>query len=275
MQTGKLEDALSQMRGVLEQTAAYDEIIFSYYNRLGLAPSVVLRKGIPETPRAAAAFFSSSLSQHDNTKTRAIWNWASARRLIGNDLTNVYVKQLIDDSLLEEAADTWASYLAARHHGYGEADFLYNASFEYPLTGSLLDWKIRNRASSQSNRDGTVAHSGNWSIRMRPGSALVSVSQDTILHPGVYSLEAWVRSVDVSPLDTLSLRASDEKTGLNLASVTMLTARAGHWTQVTMKLSITSKSRLLKIAADAASSSPGNRGTIWIDDVALRLQKRF
>jgi Tfp pilus assembly protein PilF len=82
MQAGRTIDALTLMRDILGETAAYDEVIFSYYQRLELQIDQVLDNGIPKTPRAVAAFFQNSLQQHDADKTRAIQKWAEARGLM-------------------------------------------------------------------------------------------------------------------------------------------------------------------------------------------------
>jgi tetratricopeptide (TPR) repeat protein len=85
MQTGQTLKALAVMREILAETAAYDEIIFSYYQRLALATGDILDNGIPETPRAATAFFLNSLPEHDSAKTHAIQKWAAAHGLMQMD----------------------------------------------------------------------------------------------------------------------------------------------------------------------------------------------
>jgi tetratricopeptide (TPR) repeat protein len=82
MQTGETLKALATMRGILAETAAYDEIIFSYYQRLAVTTAELLANGIPDTPRAARAFFLYSLSRHDTARTQVIREWSESRGLM-------------------------------------------------------------------------------------------------------------------------------------------------------------------------------------------------
>jgi hypothetical protein len=163
----------------------YDDILFSYFDRLTPDPKTVLAE-IGGDRRAARSYTEQLIATGNMDAAQTAWNQLAIKD------TRLKVEYV--DALLNARR-----YQAAQALGCGS---LCNGSFENEPSGSALDWRIQASDEFETARDNSLAHSGKWSLRIRfLGTANVNyanVSQTVILSPGAHRLRAWVRAENLT-----------------------------------------------------------------------------
>ena len=173
--------------------------------------------------------------------------------------------------------NAWAAYVGPRDGG--NSAFLFNGGFEHEPFGHTFDWNIRNAPGARAVRDSTVAHSGRASLRIQfDGNSNISyddVAQTTVVKPGNYRLQAYLRTDRITTDEGVAIRIYDRENAGRLNVVTPASVGTSGWRLITRDLTVARPTRLLAIEVVRAPSSKFDSaisGTAWIDDVQLLRQ---
>lgn len=267
--------ALDQMSRVLADTDTYDDFIFAWYAQKGLPIGEVLAHGLPQGPRAAAAYLR-DLMASDGPGTKEAWNWIAAHRLADDKLAREYLQYLCGKLDYEAAAYAWATYLGPHREGYLESNWVFNGDFESELSDTPFDWRINARDGVDAAVDAQVAHTGSHSMRIRFGGKenldYNDVAQTAFVKPGRYRFEAYMRTQEITTDHGVGWHLYDRESGARLD------ARAGEltgthdWTKIERVLEIPKGTRLLQIEVSRQHSMKFDnqiQGTVWIDSVKV------
>jgi len=190
---------------------------------------------------------------------------------------NAYLDFLVKHRLPDEALNTWAGFAGDRSKGYLKSTFIYNGDFENEPSGSRLDWRIDAMEHVKVARDSTIAHSGSSSLRLdfdgKENSDFHHVTQELVLPPGTYELEAFVRTLDITTDEGVALRLLSSEPGFPLDLNTEAVRATTDWKRVSKSFSISGQTRLLTLQICRRPSLRFDNqisGTVWIDSVIIR-----
>ena len=184
----------------------------------------------------------------------------------------------------EAAARTWAASLGEGADGYLESSVVWNGGFEREPAGVAFDWRIgrlRDRAGLndevEAAVDASVARTGRRSLRLRFGghenAAYNHTSQTTLVAPGVYRFEAFVRSLEVASAQGIGFRVVDPESPGRVDVRTAQVVGTNDWTAVRAVVRVPEDTRRLVVQVVRPPSSAHDTpisGTVWIDDVSLK-----
>ncbi|MDQ6664108.1 MAG: hypothetical protein M3Z23_06920 [Acidobacteriota bacterium] len=265
LQTGAVPESLAEMAAVLKLTAGYDPIVFSYYRRLGLPVTEILKAGIPDA-RAARSYFVSLLVADDPKALQPVWAWAVARGYVDNPMTAQYTNYWMSRHDPERADQIWKSHFGAR------SNLLFNGGFEVLPTGAVLDWVIQPSERAEAARDSQNAFAGEYSLRILfhdgGDKEYAGVSQLAVVKPGRYLLRARIRTEGTPGGAGVSLRVYDAENASRLLKNTPPVSGSTPWMAVAIPIHVQTPTRLLNVQIVRAAGKSG-KGTAWIDAVEL------
>ncbi len=226
--------------------------------------------------RPAQAFFHHILERVQVAAVQATWQWLYARALTDDKLTSQYVDFLLKTQEYEAALQAWTAQLGKRVGDYPEGNGLFNSDFEAETTGTALDWRIGRVDGVDVEGDSTVAKQGGWSLRVRFGGkvnlAYNHISQRTVIRPGIYRFEAWVRTEEITTDQGIGWRIFDAESPSRLNLVFENRVGTAAWTKLEKTFLIPPETRLLEVQLVRRSSLKFDNkisGTVWIDAVSL------
>jgi tetratricopeptide (TPR) repeat protein len=270
------EDALSCARRILAIVPVYDQIIFSTYVRMGVTVDQALAQGLPEgDPRPARAFLEYLLSHNSIDEARKVWVWAGRHQALNDDVADRYAAALLQARRYELAVDSWTSYLGSRA-GRDGGNCLFNGSFEHDPYGRTFDWTIQPMPGVRVERDPKVAYAGHAALRIHfDGNENISYShvrQTVFAPPGVYRIEARLRTEGITTDQGVALRVHDAEYSARSRGQTAAVVGTTDWVTIWRDITIAPPTRLLSVEiirdpSDRFDSAIG--GTAWIDDVRI------
>lgn len=277
--TGNYPASLQHLSAILSngELSAYYSPAFLTYSRMDLPIGDVLNKGIPPTPIAAQAFLRFLIQEGQTVEAEATWKWMSERCLGDSAIAAEYISFLISKKQEELAADTWGELNHAAIPGYRHTNWIFNGGFEYPLRASSLDWHIEPSEGVRTNRVRDMAREGHSSLRLDfAGTTNVDyhrVTQQAVLTPGRWSLQACIRTDGLTTDQGISVRIYDALQPQRLDTRTDPLTGTHGWTQVEQVFVTAAKTTLVEVEiVRRASLRIDNKiaGTAWIDAVELR-----
>jgi hypothetical protein len=269
------EAALPLAARVLQTVSDYDAILFSYFDRFSLAPSRVL-SAIGSRPRPVQAYFEYLLGANALGAAGEVWSFLRNRQWTTSSLAVAYLETLLRHRQPETAARVWADWLGARGADYPTRNLLYNGSFENPLSGAPLDWRISAYPSVEALIDDINPREGAHSLRITfSGTDNVSyahVAQVVPVSPGRLTLTAWYRSQALTTDEGPRLEVADgENPHVVLASSEPITG-SHSWTSLRLPVSVPPFTRLVSVRVARRPSYRFDSkigGTLWLDCVTL------
>jgi hypothetical protein len=265
--------ALPLTARILDLTADFDGPVFLAYARAGLAPSTVLRDGLPSGPRAATAYFDSLLARDISSGDAEVWRFLRSKNYAGDDVAVRYVLFLIRTQRYDDALEAWAGHLGARGGDFPGSNRIFNGGFEDESTGAPLDWSPGETASVKEQRDDSTAHSGRHSLKIVfDGESNVryrGASQVAIVSPGTWRFSAYIKTQGLTTNEGLAFQL--ECPGRFEVTTASVNGTAG-WTRVAETVTIPPGARQLRIRlARRPSEKFDNKiaGAAWVDDVQL------
>ena len=274
---GEHERALAQTSRVLEQTDAYDDVIFNWYGEKNMPVAELLADGLPSAPRVPQAYLRHSIRTRNFGDAATAWTWLLAHGHADDRVAHDYVNFLYGDRRYEAAARSWAVYLGNRRNGYMESNWLFNGGFESDPSGTAFDWRMGNLNDDvEVALDGNMARSGARSLRVRFGGkenvTYSHTSQTALMTPGVYRFEAFVRAQDVTTDRGIGFRIFEAE-GISRVDVrTELTAGTTDWKKIEQIVRVPHEAGPLTVQVVRPRSLKFDSligGTAWIDDVSL------
>ena len=270
------QEGLHCARRVLSQSNEFDSSIFDTYDQLGIDIETVLNEGLPPEMRPAQAFFHHILDRDQNADAQATWQWLYAHALTDDKLAGQYVNFLLKNQEYDMALRAWTTQLGKRVGDYPEGNGLFNSDFEAETTGNSLDWKVRRVDGAEVERDSTVAKQGGWSLRVhfdgKVNLAYHHIAQKTVVLPGPYRFEAWIRTEEITTDEGIGWRIFDSETPSRLNLVFENRTGTAEWTKLEKAFVVPRETRLLEVQLVRRPSLKFDNkisGTVWIDAVSL------
>jgi tetratricopeptide (TPR) repeat protein len=260
---------------VLKTVPNYDEVLFSYFDRLLSDPAPVYL-AIATNRRAVRAYVSHLITIGNMKAARQCWRFAQGLKFTDDAVTASYLDGMLHARRFADAQNDWVAYLGPGCGDYPSRNRLFNAGFERAPTGSPLDWRIELSDKFETARDDAVSHSGKWSLKIRfDGAENVSyanLSQLAWVTPGRYAISAWVRADEITTNEGIYLEVSDaEIRGRSMVRTDPVSGTAG-WRLIEKSFVVESKTNLLSIRVVRDPSRKFDNkisGTVWLDDVVL------
>lgn len=282
LRIGDSHQGLRCLSQALALTSERDEVIFSIFPARHASVRDVLAYGLPPQVRPAQSYFKYLMEWPAESGVRppaedlkAAWEWIVAHHLTGLEITCEYTNFLVSRKLFRDARDAWLSQAPDRQSGYLTRQFLYNGDFEQEWSPAPFDWKVDPFDHVEVLRD-SKAYSGKYSLRIRfDGSGNLDyqhVSQRTVLRPGRYRFQAYVRSEDVTTDQGVFFRISDVEDPKRLRVETEQVRGATPWHALATTFLASPATQLVEVVVVRRPSLKFDsqiNGAVWIDQVSL------
>ncbi len=277
-QSGDETGTLKNLSAILKNPdlISYYESAFLTYSRMGLPIEQVLEQGIPPNSAAAAAFLRFWVNSSKLPEAKAVWKWLLKHAPPDDQLAGEYISFLIRTKSEREAADTWKELTVRDMPGYRESNFVYNGGFEQAPKLSPLDWTLNSVTDVLVSRVQSVAHDGNWSLRLVfEGSENVEFHQavqDVVLSRGHWQLKAYLKTEQITTDEGVALHLFDAEQPSRLdVHIDSLTG-SNPWTHVVRDFQVGPDTKILRLELmRQASMKFDNKisGSAWLDSVEI------
>jgi hypothetical protein len=202
----RIAEGLALVPRILDKTAEYDEILFSYL-RLSGPPAVqaFMAADSPLSPRGARAWLTWTLTNSSPAEIAAVWGWILRRGFADEKSAEQTANALWQGRAYGDAQRAWVDWLGPRAGGYPHTLLLANDRFEAAPSPIPFDWDLSSRAGLEySRRDGLeVRFTGHENLTD------AGVRQYTVVAPGEYRLTADVSAADISTDQGVSVEIAD------------------------------------------------------------------
>lgn len=259
----------------LTLTSERNASVFSYFTARNARVEEVLANGFPAEPRTAQAYLKHLMSESTPSDTRLVWKWMVAQHLVDEKIAGEYANFLVKRSLYTEAADAWSAAAGERGEGYRASQFLYNGDFELEPVATVFDWNILPVSHVEVTRD-SKAHSGRFSLHIQfdgmENTDFSHVSQNTVLRPGRYRFQAWVRSENLTTDQGVYFRIADAEDPRRLSVETEQTHGTTGWHLITSTFVVSPATSLVVVRIHRRPAWKFDnqiKGGVWIDQVSL------
>jgi hypothetical protein len=270
--------ALRTMARILALVPDYDGLLFSYYDRMGVSLDEILADGVPAARRPAQSYFRHLLTSASPDDAEKAWQWVRSRGLEDDTLAGDYVGFLLGHRRCEAAADTWAQHLGPRRRDYRRGNLLFNGGFEFEPVRCPLDWRVSQIPEVEVSRDGKMAHSGQWSLRIdfrgKENLNYSHVSQTVCVRPGPLRFQAYVRTEGITTDQGVGFRVFDPESPARLDARTAQLSGDSDWRPLELAFVVPPETRLLVVQVRRPPSLKFDNkiaGTAWVDDAVLNL----
>lgn len=273
LRRGEVERAALKLGRILTLVEDYDPVIFEMFDSMRVRPGALLGRGVPAAPRPARAWLRHQMASEDAAGARATWGWIRRLGFADDAVAGEYVDFLIRQGRPEEAAVNWADHVGTRRDDYRRSNYIFNGSFESPPTGAPFDWRIAELAGAAATIEAGGGYAGLHALRIeflgQENLEFHHVSQKTVLDPGRWRLEAWLRSEGLTTNEGLRLCV----TGLaGSEAVSEAVTGSSPWKKLAVEFAVTGGSRLVEIQIVRRASLKIDskiRGTAWVDAVRV------
>ena len=276
-QSGDDAGTLRNLRAILKnpELAAYYEPAFLTYSRMNLPIEQILDRGIPAAP-AASAFLRYWINSNHPKEAAAVWNWLPAHAPAGDTLASEYMSFLIRNKNEVQAAETWKKLTAKQMPEYRQMNFVYNGGFEQAPKPPPFDWKLDSGKDVLVSRVQSVAHDGDWSLRL-VFEGLENVEfhqavQDVVLERGRWQLKAYLKTDQITTDQGVALHIFDPRQPSRL-DIRLDSFTGNHpWTQLERTFDVGPDTKMVRLElARQASKKFDNKitGSAWLDSVEL------
>jgi hypothetical protein len=267
--------ALDSSARVLKIVPYYDEVIFSYYDRLVPTVAEVLPH-LGDNARAGQAYFRHLLKSGSTEDAAIAWTWLRDRSLSQNQLAGEYLDFFVQHKEFDEAVNAWASYLGARRGDYPDPNLVFNGDFENEPTGAALDWRIGAIQGVDTTRDGHCARNGKYSLHIvfhgMENVNYYHTAQTVCVHTGDYRFRAFVRSRDLTTDEGVRFHIYAPESGAGLDVYTNQLTGTNDWTQIETTLKVPPDTNVIALQLCRRPSRKFDSrisGEAWVDSVSL------
>ena len=271
-QLGETGEALASAVRVLQAVPDYDRVLFHYFDQMVADAGRVLN-AIGQDRRATTAYAAYLIESGQPDNARTAWRLLLRRGQAKSALTATYLDLMLRERRYADAKADWA--LA---NGGTNLSLVFNGGFEQEPNGAALDWRIQPSDRVETAFDNAVAHDGKRSLRVRflanDNVNYANVQQLVIVPPGLYELQAWVRSSGITTNEGPRLEIFDPTSPARLDSRTEPVLGSHDWTLVTQHITVSAATPMVAIRVirtPTAKFDSRIAGTLWIDSVRLVL----
>jgi tetratricopeptide (TPR) repeat protein len=187
---GHPDRAIPLTRRILEQTPAFDQVLFSLLLRLKTPADALVGNAIPAEPRPARSWLAWLRAQGSAEDLEATWSWMRRNQLAGGKDAVDLAQTLWERGLFSSAQSVWADWIGATDPQYLNPQRLANRAFEREPAPSPFDWTLSAPGSVE------LARRGGLDLRFS-GTENVSFSQVrqfATVSAGLYEFAAEIAS---------------------------------------------------------------------------------
>lgn len=274
-QLGEPDQALASSARILATAPDYDEILFSYLDRLVPDPNQVLAE-IGSNQRATISYLHHLVDAGNVPSAEVAWRRLLGKRYADDPLAAGYIDFLLRQKRYDDAVRSWTDYLGSRHGDYPARNLLFNGGFETNPTGAAFDWRIQPSEKVDTTRDKTNPRSGTWSIHITfhgdDNVTYDNVMQTARVHAGPHRLTAWIRSDAITTNEGIRFRVFDAENPGRLDYKTSPIGGTHDWTRIDEAVAIPSNTNIVTVEVCRTPSQKFDNkiaGSAWIDDVSL------
>lgn len=194
---GRAPEAFALSKRILSQTGAFDELIYSYFQRSPTAIPEMLEAAMPAEPRAAQTWLAWLKINGTDQALVDTWSWMSQQHLPDQASALEFTWALWQRHRFAWARQLWAEWVNALVKPAGpdsNPERLSNQRFQNPPNASPFDWRIDSLPSVTVSRDAglDVRFSGTENV------AFSGVRQFTTVAPGHYRFSAEIETHDLT-----------------------------------------------------------------------------
>ncbi|MCL6545613.1 MAG: tetratricopeptide repeat protein [Bryobacteraceae bacterium] len=276
LRQGAYQDALPRMSRILALTPAYDGLIFSYYDKMGIDFSDVLRVGIPAEARPAQSYFQYLLSNASAQQSTQAWEWLGSLGFQSGELAGAFASRLIRDGQASRALTVWAAYVGPGEEGYPLRNLIYNGDFERPVLSSPFDWRITPAGGAAASLEQYGGNCGRQCLHIEfrgtDNLTYEHVSQLVFVKPGRYRFQANLRAESITTDQGVGFRIRDYENPSRLDWTTERLLGSTGWRRVEVEFPVSPPARLLAVQVFREPSWKFDNqisGSVWIDCVRL------
>jgi hypothetical protein len=260
--------ALALSKRILHQTGAFDEVLFSYFQRPGEDVAAVLTAGLPAEPRAARAWLAWMDRNGTDQDIAVTFAWMKSQGLCDEELAVESVRLLWDRRAFEAAQTVWGSWV-----GEGGDDLtrerLFNGRFERRPTASPLDWKLEVVPSATMTRhDGVEIH-----FEGGPHGSISPLHQFATVRAGRYRFAAEIEtrglSDDARPFFHIFDAEPVRKVDVQTKAVEADAGRS--W--LTLDFNVPGGTRAVEVALEEQASPNSQTGALHVYGMSLVRQE--
>jgi hypothetical protein len=181
-------------RRVLEQTGAFDQILYSYLTRLNVPAAGLVGIAIPAAPRPARSWMGWIGARGSEQNVEATWSWMRQNQLAGEQDAVALAWALWQRGKFSLAQKVWVDWTGSADPEYLHPQRLTNRAFARESNGSPFDWTLAVPESVQlSRRDGLdLRFSGSENV------SFSHVRQYAAVDAGRYRFSAEISSVGLT-----------------------------------------------------------------------------
>jgi hypothetical protein len=272
--SGRGARGLELMSRALAATRDYDSVIFAFYGR-AWDVAAVLRQGLPRDPSAARSYLLHLLDERDSTGAGLAWDWLLRFGFADHGIVRRYLQYLIEEGLYERAAAAFENFLPPEERP-SEGNRVTHGGFESESSGAPLDWAVTPNTHARARRDDSSAYEGAWSMRVEfDGEANVEyrhVAQRTVVAPGRWKLQGWIRTAGVMSDQGVGLRVFEARAAPAWQAWTETVSGDSDWRRIEAVVTAPPGVRLVQIEVVRRPSRRlhgGMGGVAWVDGVSL------
>lgn len=187
---GDQRQAWSLSRRILEQTNAFDGILFSYLRGSNAPTAELLGTAIPATPRAAQAWLSWLRSNGSDQAVLQTWSWMEENGLCDRASAVEAAWTLWERHSFQAAQRVWTGWMGPEAGDYTHPQELANRRFQSEPQGGPFDWTLEVPSSvAVSRNDGlTIRFQGTDNLMFN------HIRQTAVIQPGRYRFSAEIQS---------------------------------------------------------------------------------
>jgi hypothetical protein len=188
--SGKRQQAWDLSRRILEQTDAFDAIVFSYFPRGNNFNAELLGNAIPAQTRAAQAWLLWVRSNGSDQAVLQTWSWMRRNGLCNSQSAVEAAWALWERHSFEAAQQLWVDWVGPKGGDYTHPQQVANRRFQSEPQGGPFDWSLEVPASvAVSRNDGLeVRFQGTENV------AFNHIRQTAVLKPGRYRFSAEIQA---------------------------------------------------------------------------------
>jgi hypothetical protein len=192
---GYAGEGLALSHQILDQTPAYDDVIFSYLTRDARPISQFLGTAVPAKMRTARAWIGWLERQGSDQDLLTTWQWMQEQRLCSASAAAQMAGILWDRKLYRIAQALWADSPGTGQDGYPRLQLVANRFFKKAPDGGPFDWTLP--ASGPSAR---IVQENGLEIQFpgKENTNFSGVHEFTAAPPGRYRFSAEIQAAGLS-----------------------------------------------------------------------------
>jgi hypothetical protein len=262
---GETQRGFALTRRILGQTAAFDDVIFSYFPQSGVATTELLSAAIPAEARAATAWMSWIARNGTGQDALDTWMWMTEHQLTSQAAAIDAVWKLWDRGSFAEAQRLWDTWANGAQANAERPERLGNRRFARDPAASPFDWKLEpHPAAELLRREGLEIH---FTGIGQPGYS--NVHQFATVSAGRYRFGAEIETrgltTDQRPFFHIFDAEPVRKVDLETKPIAPNAARG--W--VTLEFTVPDGMKAVEIAVERRASEKPVAGTLHVYQVSL------